>query len=87
VPDRVWGCMRGTTIAAIIVGLGALICPDVTFTKASSREKCRLSRGANVVAVSENGVISSLTRPVPTRPKYTEETETDWWACLNRVGR
>ncbi|MGA7705723.1 MAG: hypothetical protein WB998_12595 [Solirubrobacteraceae bacterium] len=39
------------------------------------------------MAINANGVISSLTRPVPTRPKYTQETETDWWACLNGVGR
>jgi hypothetical protein len=80
--------MRRIAMSVAIIGLGALISAgDARTTNASAAPKCHLASGERVVARNSVGLVSSRSKPIPRRPRYSEETETVWRACLNSVGR
>lgn len=79
--------MRGIATTAIVVVLGVQTGVVSAAAKTSPARMCHLAKGEVVVARYTVGVVSDRTEPDPTRSRYTQETETDWWACLNGVGR
>lgn len=77
-------------MTAAVIGLGALIGTSgiVAAKKTSAAKRCHLARGEDIVARFPTGVVSNHTRSFnPTHLSWTDQTETEWRACLNGVGR